>query len=294
MRKFIPILLVLGFIVIGCDSILGEIEEVETGIKCDEVSLAGAMLGDDVDTSISEICKDTCLRNVMEYSPDYRCHATSLKLICSCIVTPEREEQIAILEEQKKTREINVNCESLCKSERVCEDTYVNYEHGETYDIPIQNCDCRCVSNYPYSSLLLTGKKQGVLGQLQPPKEVVIIPKETKGQEIKRLVQDCEKPSDCRGPDCQRTEKANCYRYIAIHTENVSWCDKAGQNSIFHCVMLLALYAKNASICETEIPHGLERISCIKYVTEDYVYAPNDQYMKYEDERNSNWRDRFK
>ena len=210
MRIVIPILFVLGFLVIGCDSILGEIEEVETGIRCNEISMAGAMLGDDVDTSISEICKDACLRNVMKYSPNYRCHATSLKLICSCIVTPERKQQLDIIKREEDKSKLNSECEGICKSKRVCEDTTVNYELGETYDLSIPNsqgnyCDCRCISRYPSPSVLLTGKLQGELGQLERPREVKVTPKETKEQEIERLVQGCEKPSDCRGPDCQRT-----------------------------------------------------------------------------------------
>ena len=297
MRIVIPMLFVLGFLVIGCDSILGEIEEVETGIRCDEISIAGAMLGDDVDTSISEICKDTCLRNVMKYSPDYRCHATSLKLICSCIVTPERKQQLDIIKREEDKSKLNSECEEICKSKRVCEDTPVNYKFEELYDIPTSNgqgnyCDCRCISRYPNPSVLLIGKLHGELDLLSPPIEVKVEPQETKEQEIERLVQGCEKPSDCKSPDCQRVERAECYRYIAVHTENVSWCDKAGSNRIMHCITVLALYTNNASICETEIQMGQERDSCIRYVTEGYNYADNDQFMKSDTYRY--WRDRFK
>ena len=298
MRIFIPILLVLGFLVIGCNNILGEKEEVETGIRCDQISMAGAMLGDSVDTSIREICKDACLRNVMKYSPEYRCHATSLKLICSCIVTPERKEQLNIIKRQEEKSKLNSECEEICKSKRVCEDMPVNYESGELYDIPTSNgqgnyCDCRCISRNPYPSVLLTGKLQGELGQLEKPKEVKVTPKETKEQEIERLVQGCEGPMNCRGIDCEVTERANCYRYIAVHTENVSWYDKAGSNRIRHCITVLALYTNNASICETEIQVGQERDSCIRYVTEGYVYADNDQFNK-DDNRYIYWRERFK
>jgi hypothetical protein len=153
MRIVIPILFVLGFIVIGCDSILGEIEEVETGIRCDEISMAGAMLGDDVDTSVSEICKDACLSNAMKYSPDYRCHATSLKLICSCVVTPERKEQLGILKEREETKDLNKKCETLCEPE--CKRYFDTYEPtvGQPFylAVPIEMrddvyCDCGCMN----------------------------------------------------------------------------------------------------------------------------------------------------
>ena len=153
MRIFISILFVLGFLVIGCDSILGEIEEVEIGIRCDEISMAGAMLGESVDSSISEICKDVCLRNVMKYSPEYRCHATSLKLICSCVVTPERKEQLKIIKERDETKELNKKCEIICEPE--CKNHFDrnNPPVGEPFylAVPIETrddfyCYCGCMN----------------------------------------------------------------------------------------------------------------------------------------------------
>lgn len=298
MRVIIPILFVLGFFVIGCDSILGEIEEVETGIRCDEISMAGAMLGESVDSSISEICKDVCLRNVMKYSPEYRCHATSLKLICSCVVTPERKEQLEIIKMEEQKSKLNSECEGICKSKRVCEDMPVNYKFGELYDIPTSNgqgdyCDCRCISRHPNPSVLLIGKLHGELDLLSPPIEVKVEPQETKEQEIERLVQGCEKPSDCKAPDCQRVERDKCYQYIAVHTSNPSWCNEFRHiDRIRQCVYVVAIYTKNASICETEIQMGQERNYCIQMVTEGYAYKENGQFER-ESDTNRFWRERF-
>jgi|TARA_Y100000031_G_scaffold145128_1_gene177349 hypothetical protein len=139
--------------IMGCDINLGEIEEVEVGIRCDEISMAGAMLGDSVDTAISEICKDACLSNVMKYSPNYRCHTTSLKLICSCKVTPEREEQLRIINERDETKELNNKCESICEPE--CKRYFDTYEPpvGEPFylSVPIDtrddvSCHCGCMN----------------------------------------------------------------------------------------------------------------------------------------------------
>lgn len=102
----VMIVTALTLFLMGCARILNETEEIQVKLKCGEVTGGAMMLGMTTDEAISEICKEACLGNSMKYSNSYKCNANSNNLVCDCIITPERKEQLKAAENLQKQKEL--------------------------------------------------------------------------------------------------------------------------------------------------------------------------------------------
>ena len=101
-KGMILILLTLAFILTSCEGIVGETEKIAVNLKCGEIPLGSLMLDMSPEEGIKYSCDQACLEYNMKYSGSYSCQASTNLLVCGCIVTPERREQLKMAENLKK------------------------------------------------------------------------------------------------------------------------------------------------------------------------------------------------
>lgn len=100
-QHLILIILVLLIFISGCDVIVsirnaipGMTEDIPIDINCGDVGLGAFAFGMTTEQIIQELCQSNCLSNYMKYADSYKCEVPSKKLVCVCLVTPERREYL--------------------------------------------------------------------------------------------------------------------------------------------------------------------------------------------------------
>ena len=111
MKRFIPILFALTFVLISCNGVLGEKKEITVNLKCGEIPLGALMVDMSTEEGIKFSCDDACLGNNMRYAGSYTCQANTNLLICSCLVTNEKRKEMG------GQNDANSICKNFCNEE---------------------------------------------------------------------------------------------------------------------------------------------------------------------------------
>jgi hypothetical protein len=131
-KGFVLVLFAVAIMLVaGCESVLSGTEEITvSNLKCGEITSGAWILDMTTEEVIEESCSDACLKTSMRYSGSYKCAAVTNLLVCDCVITPERKEQLKTVENIQKQEE---NAEAVWKLENP----------GKLTDIEVENV---CIS----------------------------------------------------------------------------------------------------------------------------------------------------